>query len=257
MDTAFSHCNHAGMEIGLLVIVGTVFFAAGVVKGVSGMGLPTFSMALLGMVMSPIAAAALMVLPSLATNFSQCAGPHGRKLAQRLWPMWLGLALATVFASLPDLSASRSVARITLGVVLMAYGLWGLIKPALPDFGKHTLIVGCLAGAMSGLLTAATGVFVMPMVPYLQSLRLDREELIQALGLSFTVATLALTIRLGKMGVVAAAVDIAAVVIAVLTAFLGLAVGTRLRHCLQPRVFQRALYGVFLLLGLAMVGRSV
>lgn len=257
MDAPLAHCNDAGMETGLLVVVGVVFFTAGVVKGMSGMGLPTFSMALLGMVMSPIAAAALMVLPSLATNFSQCAGPYGRKLARRLWPMWLGLALATVFASLPDLSASTSVARITLGVVLMAYGLWGLIKPELPDFGKHTLIVGCLAGALTGLLTAATGVFVMPMVPYLQSLRLDREELIQALGLSFTVATLALTIRLGSMGVTAAEVDIGAVVIAVMTAFLGLAVGTRLRQRLQPRVFQRALHGVFFLLGLAMVGRSV
>lgn len=257
MDATLSHLNHAGMETSLLVIVGAVFFVAGAVKGVSGMGLPTLSMALLGMVMSPIAAAALMVLPSLATNFSQCAGPHGRRLARCLWPMWLGLTLAAAFAPLPDLGASGPVARILLGVVLTAYGSWGLIKPELPEFGTHPLAVGCLAGALSGLLTAATGVFVMPMVPYLQSLRLAREELIQALGLSFTVATLGLTIRLGNMGVAAAAVDIGAVAIAVLTAFLGLAVGTRLRNRLQPRVFQRALYGVFLLLGLAMVGRSV
>lgn len=257
MDVALPHRNHAGMETGLLVSIGVVFFAAGVVKGVSGMGLPTFSMALLGMVMSPVAAAALMVLPSLATNFSQCAGPYGAQLARRLWPMWLGLVLATVFAPLPDLSASSPVARITLGVVLMAYGLWGWIKPELPEFGRHTLTVGCLAGALSGLLTAATGVFVMPLVPYLQSLRLAKEQLIQALGLSFTVATLALTIRLGHTGVGAASVDVGALVIAMLTAMLGLSVGTRLRHRLQPGVFQRALYGVFLLLGLAMIGRSV
>ena len=257
MDTALLHRNHAGMETGLLVIVGTVFFAAGVVKGVSGMGLPTFSMALLGMVMSPIAAAALMVLPSLATNFSQCSGPYAPKLARRLWPLWSGLVLATVFAPLPDLSASSPVARFTLGIVLTLYGLWGWVKPELPEFGRHTLGIGCVAGALSGLLTAATGVFVMPLVPYLQSLRLAREELIQALGLSFTAATLALTIRLGHSGIAAASVDIGALLIAVLTAFLGLAVGTRLRHGLQPRVFQRALHGVFFLLGLAMIGRSV
>ena len=257
MDTALAHRNHAGMETGLLAIVGVVFFAAGVVKGVSGMGLPTLSMALLGMVMPPLAAAALMVLPSLATNFSQCAGPYGARLARRLWPLWSGLVLATLFAPLPDLSASSSVARIALGVVLMAYGLWGLVKPELPELGGHALIVGCLAGALSGLLTATTGVFVMPMVPYLQWLRLAREELIQALGLSFTVATMALTIRLGHRGIAAASVDIGAVLIAMLTAILGLAVGTRLRHGLQPRVFQRALHGVFLVLGVAMVGRSM
>ncbi len=257
MDAALAQRHHPGMETGLLVIIGVVFFAAGVVKGVSGMGLPTLSMALLGMVMPPIAAASLMVLPSLATNVSQCAGSYGRKLVQRLWPLWSGLAVATVFAPLPDLSASSPVARITLGVVLTAYGLWGLIKPELPEFGRRILTVGLLAGLLSGLLTAATGVFVIPMVPYLQSLRLAREELIQALGLSFTVATLALTIRLGHSGIATASVDIGAVVIAVLTAFLGLAGGTRLRHRLRPGVFQRALYGVFLLLGLAMAGRSV
>lgn len=257
MDAALLRRNYAAMETGLLLIIGVVFFAAGVVKGVSGMGLPTFSMALLGLVMSPLAAAALMVLPSLATNFSQCAGPYGAQLARRLWPMWVGLALATVSAPLPGLSASSHVAPITLGVVLMAYGLWGLIKPDLPKFGKHTLTAGCLVGALSGVLTAATGVFVMPMVPYLQSLRLAREELIQALGLSFTVATLALTVRLGHVGLTAASVSIGAAALAVLTAILGLSVGTRLRHCLQPGVFQRALYGAFFLLGLAMVGRSV
>ena len=45
-------------------------------------------------------------------------------------------------------------------------------------------------------MTAATGVFVIPAVPYLQAQGLQRDELIQAMGISFTVSTLALALGL-------------------------------------------------------------
>ena len=55
-----------------------------------------------------------------------------------------------------------------------------------------------MAGAATGVVTAATGVFVIPAVPYLQALDLGREDLVQALGLSFTVSTLALAADMPK-----------------------------------------------------------
>ena len=60
---------------GLAIIAGA-FLLAGAVKGVIGMGLPTVAMGLLGLVMPPVQAAALLVVPSLATNVWQMlAGP--------------------------------------------------------------------------------------------------------------------------------------------------------------------------------------
>jgi len=58
------------VDAGLLAI-------AGAVKGVSGMWLPTLSMALLGLFMPP--AAALIVLPSLLTNIAQCMVRTGER----------------------------------------------------------------------------------------------------------------------------------------------------------------------------------
>lgn len=244
------------MDAGWLALVGAVFLAAGAVKGVSGMGLPTLSMALLGLFMPPAAAAALMVLPSLLTNIAQCVGPHWRALTRRLWPMWLGLVAAALVSPL-DLGAPGALARVALGAVLVVYGVWGLARPALPDPGRHASPVGALAGILSGLLTAATGVFVMPLVPYLQSLRLAKDEMIQALGLSFTVATVTLAIRLGNIGPGAGSFDLAGFAVALATAFLGMWMGARLRHRLEPVAFQRALYGVFVVLGVIMVGRAL
>ncbi len=245
------------MDSTLAAFAGIVFLAAGLVKGLSGMGLPTLSMALLGLFMPPAAAATLMVLPSLATNVSQCIGPHARALARRIWPMWLTLAAATIFSPFTGLGGAGESARFLLGVVLIVYGAWGLTRPALPDMRGHPLLAGGIAGAISGLLAASTGVFVMPLVPYLQTLRLSSGELIQALGLTFMLATLALTIRLGHSGVAMNSVATVDIAIAIGTAFAGLFVGTALRNRMQPAVFQRALYAVFCILGAVMVIRSL
>ncbi|MCU0888816.1 MAG: sulfite exporter TauE/SafE family protein [Rubritepida sp.] len=245
------------MEPGTLLLVGAVFLLAGAVKGISGMGLPTVSMALLGLFLTPAAAAALMVGPSLATNLAQCAGPHWRTLGARLWPLWLALALATVFSPLPDLGTSGPVARVALGAVLIAYGVWGLARPALPDLGLPVRPAGAVAGALTGMVTAATGIFVIPLVPYVQTLRLDREQLIQALGLSFMVATLALAARLGRIGAAPWSLDLAPCAVALVAAFAGLWLGARWRRRLRPVAFQRALFAVFVLLGAAMLARAL
>lgn len=74
-----------------------IFIAAGLVKGVTGMGLPTVAMGLLGLLMPPQAAAALLVLPSLLTNLWQLlAGPALAQIVRRLWLMMTGIIIVTV-----------------------------------------------------------------------------------------------------------------------------------------------------------------
>ena len=55
----------------LWLFCAAVFIAAGIVKGVVGLGLPTLSMALLALAMALAQAAALLILPSLVTNVWQ------------------------------------------------------------------------------------------------------------------------------------------------------------------------------------------
>jgi uncharacterized membrane protein YfcA len=246
---------HGMDSFALLPALAAVFFAAGLVKGVSGMGLPTVAMSLLGLLMPTAAAAALTTLPALATNAAQCLGPHGRQLLRLLWPAWLGLALATLLAPGLDDAALAQAAPRLLGTVLLAYGAWGLWRPQLPALQGHRRAIGALAGVATGCVTAATGVFVLPLVPYLQMLRLERAALVQALGLSFTVATLALALRLQAGGLSVAAQ--AATPLALAAAFGGLAAGRLVRDRLSGPAFQRVLSLVFIGLGLANFLRQV
>ena len=55
-------------------------------------------------------------------------------------------------------------------------------------------------GTATGAITVATGIFVMPGTPYIQSMEFDRDRLVRALGLSFTVSTVTLAAALAYTG---------------------------------------------------------
>jgi uncharacterized membrane protein YfcA len=109
-------------------------------------------------------------------------------------------------------------------------------------------VCGPLVGAVTGLITAATGVFAMPAVPYLQSLGLPREALIQAMGVSFTVSTLALAAGLMMNGSYNAA-SAGASFWMLLPAMVGMALGQGLRKTMSPQVFRGVFLGSLMLLG--------
>jgi len=258
MDSIGDGRHHPSMDIWQLLMVTGVFMLAGGVKGVTGMGLPTVAMSLLGLWMSPVQAASMLVVPSLATNVAQCRGPHLRQLAARLWPGWVAIAIVTVAA--PGFGATGSTPSAThwLGAILIAYGAWGLWRPVLPDFSTRSSWLSMVAGAATGVVTAFTAVFVLPWVAYLQSLRLGKDEMVQALGLSFTVATLALAVRVqasaaqwgwSRYGALT-------VCLALAGAFAGLKLGERLRVRLAGPAFQRVLFLVFITLGVANLVRA-
>lgn len=246
------------MSVLHLLPVLAIFLLAGAVKGVTGMGLPTVAMSLLGLWMAPAQAAALLVVPALATNVAQCRGPHLRALVARLWPGLTGLAIVTVLAPGLGGAVDADATGRWLGAILIAYGLLGLWRPILPDLSHRSRWLGLPIGAATGAVTALTAVFALPWVPWLQSLRLEKDAMVQALGLSFTVATLALGARLQLSAQAGTVVmpDTFAVAVAVVGAFAGLGLGATLRGRLASATFQKALFLVFIALGAANLLRA-
>jgi uncharacterized membrane protein YfcA len=218
-----------------------VFALAGFVKGMVGLGLPTIAMALLSLRLAPAEAAALLIVPSLVTNVWQLFnGPALRSLCRRLWPLQLGVVTGTwVGAALLGTPGGSVGSRVLLGLCLLAYAGLGLSGLALPaPRPAHERLASITAGALTGLLAAATGVFVLPAVPYLQSLRLGRDELVQALGLTFTISTLALAGQL-MAGRAFTAGMLPASALALSAALMGMALGQWAREGLSPLAFRR------------------
>lgn len=247
MNTFLALYQNIGWGLSVLVMV--AFLLAGAVKGVIGMGLPTVAMGLLGVAMLPTQAAALLLIPSTFTNLWQlAAGGHLRGLCARLWPLLLMIVVGTVVGSYAlGLGSGHGMSR-ALGVALLAYALCGLFLPTLHVPPAAEKWLGPLGGVVTGLITSATGVFVIPAVPYIQGLGLDRNQLVQALGLSFTVSTLALGAGLFWNGAVGGA-EMGASLLALIPALLGMVFGQWLRQRISALLFKRVFF-----IGMALLG---
>jgi uncharacterized membrane protein YfcA len=247
MDTLIAFYQNLGPALSLLVI-GT-FLLAGTIKGVIGLGLPTIAMGLLGLAMAPTQAAALLIIPATLTNVWQLTfGGHLRGLIRRLWPLLLAIFLGTGFGTLWIGMVGGAWAIRGLGAALMAYALSGLFLPTLRVGAGQEGWLAPLCGLLTGVITSATGVFVIPAVPYLQALGLNRDELVQALGLSFTVSTLALAAGLLWRGALGGG-ELSASLLALIPALLGMWLGQWLRQRISAVLFKRVFF-----IGLGVLG---
>jgi Sulfite exporter TauE/SafE. len=247
MDTLIAFYQNIGPALTLLVVA--TFLLAGAVKGVIGLGLPTIAMGLLGLAMPPAQAAALLIVPSTLTNLWQlAAGGHLPALLRRLGPMLAMIFLGTLLGSAWLGINSGPWAVHALGAALVIYALYGLAGPALRVAPEREGWLGPVCGLVTGVVTAATGVFVMPAVPYLQSLGLSRDEMIQALGLSFTVSTLALALGLAGQDALGGQA-LGASMLMLAPALLGMLAGQWLRQRISAALFKRCFF-----IGLAALG---
>ena len=239
------------------IFVAGVFLLAGFVKGVIGLGLPTISMGLLAVVMPPVEAAAILIVPSLVTNVWQMlAGPRLGAVARRLWPMLLGVCLGTWAGAGLMTGGHAGFGTALLGVALALYAVSGFAAFKFAVDVRHEPWLGPLVGGVTGLISAATGVFVIPAVPYLQGIGLEKDDLVQALGLSFTVSTAALSVNLAAAG--ALNLSLAGIAVTALaTASAGMWIGQAVRRAWRPEIFRLWFFIALLVLGLYLVVRSI
>jgi uncharacterized membrane protein YfcA len=103
-----------------------------------------------------------------------------------------------------------------------------------------------LMGAASGVAAGITGVAAVPFLPYMQSLDIDRHELVQALGIMFIFIMGALTTALAIQGAFTLT-NLLGGIAALAPAFAGVWLGQKARHAVSAETFRRIfLIGLFL-----------
>ena len=239
-----------------ILSIALVFILAGFVKGVIGLGLPTIAMGLLGLWIAPATAAALMTVPGLVTNLVQMRGQALGALLRRLRWMLLGVVLGTAagFCLWGGLGARWASAGLALA--LIGYAALGLaaVQPVLSGVAARRLAFP--TGATTGAVAAATGVFMLPMAPWLQANNLPREEMVQALGIALFVSALSLGVALWWTGAFASGVGWGSV-LALTPALAGQWLGARLRRYLPEAAFRRTFFLGILALGAHLLWRAL
>ena len=233
----------------IIILIVFTFLLAGTVKGVIGLGLPTVCLGLLTASLDLTTAMGLLLVPSLCTNLWQAfAGGHTWVVLRRIWPFLVMATLTVWIGGLLLTRVNLSSLSLLLGLLLIAYGASNLVgwRTAIARDCEHW--AGPLVGCINGVLTGMTGSFVVPGVLYLQSIGLPRDQLIQAMGLLFSVSTLALGISLGSSNLLTSTIALTSTA-ALIPALVGLVAGQKLRHHLSETQFRRLFFWSLLALG--------
>jgi uncharacterized membrane protein YfcA len=239
-----------------LILVTLTFFAAGLVKGVVGLGLPTIVLGMLTVPLGITQAIAVLLVPSLVTNAVQgFTGPKALANAKRFWPLLAAASLGILVGTGALARSSGSGPAVALGVLIALHGAISLLAPPLPHPGRHERWLSPVTGLANGLITGFTGSAILPGVLYFQSLGLDKERLVQGMGLLFCVSTAILMVAFTRYELLTAELALLST-LALVPALLGLWLGAKVRRRIAEERFRRLLFVALIVLGVGIVWRT-
>lgn len=239
-------------------LVFAIFTLGGMVKGIAGFGLPTVSLGLLALTRPLPEAMALVLLPTLATNVWQALGSGALRPVLRRLGGFLAAAFLGTLAAAGQLSrADAALLAGLLGLLMAASAAVALLAPRWPQPAPATeRWLGPLMGGASGAIAGLTGSFMMPAAPFLAALRLSPDAFVQAFALGAVVATLTLALAMAGQGLIPPGLGLASVAV-LAPAFLGMALGRRVRGRLSDRGFRTVVQSCLLVLGLYLALRNL
>lgn len=238
-------------------MIALALLVAGFVKGVLGLGLPTVAIGLLATRMPPAQALAIIIVPAIVTNIWQTfAGHYLRDIVRRLWPLMAGTVSGILLGGGLMTGPYARLGTLVLGLLLVVYAIIGLRQLHFTVAPAHEKWLGGLVGLVTGVISAATGVQVIPSMPFMQAIGMEKDELVQALGVFFTTATLGLAFNLTDAGLLGAATALPGA-IAMVGAFVGMAIGQQVRGRMNAASFRRWFLIAMILLGLYLAGSTV
>ncbi|MEM0990700.1 MAG: sulfite exporter TauE/SafE family protein [Pseudomonadota bacterium] len=232
------------------------FLIGGFVKGAIGLGLPVVVLAMLALVMPLREAMAVFLIPGVASNIWQATnGPFLPVLLKRMWSFLLGAILGIVTGVFIMAGTKSNEMVVVLGVLLIAYSVFALIAPRLPEPGRREVWMSPAAGASAGMLFGMSGLFIVPGLLYLETLRMPRDQFVQALGLTFVTITGTLAISMTSFALVSWELALLSA-FGLIPVFLGIWLGRRVRHRISETGFRKLFFVALIVSGIYMIARN-
>ena len=262
-----------------LLAISLIFLVGGIVKGGVGLGLPSISIALMALWLPLEQAMGILILPVVITNIWQAFyGSALLLIVRRLWVLLIGLFVGAIISASFAISSDSTAAVALLGLVCIIYAGLNLSGIRFTVSVKKETTLNPIIGIFTGLITGATAFFVIPAVPYLQSLdfgksvlglknrktkgtaakneKMVKDALIQSFALTVLVGTGGMTLGMGVRG----AIPISIIILGTYTtliAIVGMIIGRAIRNKLSLEVFRHLISITLLGLGSLMVFRYI
>ena len=241
----------------VLPMVAAIFALGGTIQGTLGFGLPLTTMSLLSIFIDVPTAVALNTLPILAANLFQ-ATRGGRMLntMRRFWPLLIALAIGTwLGAMLISVLDPRWLLGI-LGAIVLLFCAINHFHPTLQLPRGTERPLGCVIGLISGVMGGVSTVHGPPLIMYVVSLRLEKEEFVAALGSFFLMGSILIAVAYVEQGVLNGEIAPWSLLCAP-PALAGMWLGRQLSSRIDRDRFRKIVLFALLVLGLNLLRRAV
>ncbi|WP_436398120.1 sulfite exporter TauE/SafE family protein [Roseobacter sp. S98] len=246
------------MELWPLVLMASAaFLAAGWVKGVAGIGLPTAAIAIMTLFTDPRTAIALVMFPMIGSNAWQLwRGGEILRTAKRYWLFSAVLFTGVAFTAFLTRDTGDRFLLAALGVVILIFVAvsWRNMVPPLPDRWDRTAQIGF--GVFSGVIGGMTAAWGPPMAMYLATRQVEKDEFIRATGFMIFIGSLPLCYAYARLGFLTGPLSGVSIAM-LLPAIAGFSLGEILRRKLTGQGFRNAILIVFVFFGLNLLRRAI
>lgn len=228
---------------------------AGIVKGATGLGYSSCALPFLVVALGLKPAMALVIVPALATNVAVALSTgHLRETVRRFHVLYLAMIPGIAVGIGLLVWINQTVAMKTLGSIIVGYAAWTLLRPDLRLSDSAASILQVPTGFLNGVLTGLTGSQVMPLFPYMLSLGLSADRVVQAINFAVLICSVVLAGGLLAAGIMTLPL-LGLSLVAILPALTGVEIGSRLRAIIPAERFRAIMLIVLLAMGLMMLLR--
>jgi uncharacterized protein len=236
-------------------VILTAYVIASAIKGLTGLGFSTSCLPVMALHFDLKIAIPLVIVPSIVSNITVMvqAGCF-REAVTRFWVLYLAALPGLLLGLAVLVNINADAAKALLGLVLILYALWALTNATFSLSSAWERALRIPTGFMTGIVNGMTGSQVMPILPYLLSLNLDKNVFVQAINISFTLSSLVMLLGMNQLGYLSPTTFLTALA-GLVPVLLTLAVAGRLRRRLTVTVYRRLVLGFLLVMGLILLIR--
>jgi len=183
------------------IFILTAYVVASGIKGLTGIGFSTSCLPIMALRLDLKIAIPLVIVPSIVSNLVvMMQAGRFREAVSRFWPLYLASMPGLIIGLTILVTIDADIAKAILGLVLISYALWALRNKnfSLPVEWERLLKVP--TGFCTGFVNGLTGSQVMPVLPYLLSLSMNKNAFVQSINISFTLSSLVMLVGMNRLG---------------------------------------------------------
>lgn len=248
-----------GLDPHLFALVVAITAFAGFVKGAVGFAMPMIMMSAFASLMPPELALAALVLPTLVTNILQ-AGRQGLHAAlASAWRFRWHIGMAAIFILVSAGFVTRvpqSLMYLMLGIPITGFAIWQLSGRPLVLPIHHARRAEIVSGIIGGLYGGISGIWGPPLIVYLLSIKVPKDEQMRVQGVAFLIGAVVLLLaHLGSGVLNAQTLPLSAMLI--IPALAGMLAGLWVHDRLNVAQFRRWTLVLLVLSGLNLIRRGL